>query len=200
MITVVLAEDQSLVRGALAALLEMDADLRVVAQCADGEQALDAILALDPDVVVTDIEMPKKTGLELAADIQSRKLRTRVIIVTTFGRAGYLRRALEAGVAGYLLKDRPSAELADAVRRVHAGGRAIDSELAADAWNERNPLSDRERMVLRLAEDGSTSATIATRLSLSDGTVRNYLSRAIAKTGARNRVGAIRIAGESGWL
>jgi two-component system response regulator DesR len=200
MITVVLAEDQSLVRGALAALLEMDPDLRVVAQCADGEQALDAILAHDPDVVVTDIEMPKKTGLELAADIQKRKLRTRVIIVTTFGRAGYLRRALEAGVAGYLLKDRPSAELADAVRSVHAGGRAIDPELAADAWNERNPLSERERTVLRLAEDGSTSATIATRLSLSDGTVRNYLSEAIGKVGAANRTEAARLARERGWL
>ena len=200
MITVVLAEDQSLVRGALAALLEMDSELQVVAQCADGAQALDAILAHDPDVVVADIEMPNKTGLELAADVQARKLRTRVIIVTTFGRAGYLRRALEAGVAGYLLKDRPSAELADAVRRVHAGGRAIDAELAADAWNERNPLSERERAVLRLAEDGSTSATIAARLALSDGTVRNYLSEAIGKTGAANRTEAARLARERGWL
>ena len=200
MITVVLAEDQSLVRGALAALLEMDSELQVVAQCADGAQALDAILAHDPDVVVADIEMPNKTGLELVADVQARKLRTRVIIVTTFGRAGYLRRALEAGVAGYLLKDRPSAELADAVRRVHAGGRAIDAELAADAWNERNPLSERERAVLRLAEDGSTSATIAARLALSDGTVRNYLSEAIGKTGAANRTEAARLARERGWL
>jgi two-component system response regulator DesR len=199
-ITVVLAEDQGLVRGALAALLEMEPDLRVVAQCADGKEALDAIVAHDPDVVVTDIEMPGKTGLELAVEIQALKLRTRVIIVTTFGRAGYLRRALEAGVAGYLLKDSPSAELADAVRRVHAGGRAIAPELAADAWNERNPLSDRERAVLRLAEDGSTSATIATRLSLSDGTVRNYLSEAIGKVGASNRTEAARLARERGWL
>jgi two-component system response regulator DesR len=200
MIRVVLVEDQSLVRGALAALLEMEPDLRVVAQCADGEAALDAVIAHDPDVVVTDIEMPKKSGLELATEIQVRKLRTRVIIATTYGRAGYLRRALEAGVAGYLLKDRPSAELADAVRRVHAGGRAIDSELAADAWNERNPLSERERIVLRLAEDGATSATIATRLSLSDGTVRNYLSEAIGKVGAANRTEAARLARERGWL
>jgi two-component system, NarL family, response regulator DesR len=199
-ITVVLAEDQSLVRGALAALLEMEPDLRVVAQCADGKEALDAIVAHDPDVVVTDIEMPRKTGLELAVEIQALKLRMRVIIVTTFGRAGYLRRALEAGVVGYLLKDSPSAELADAVRRVHAGGRAIAPELAADAWNERNPLSDRERAVLRLAEDGSTSATIATRLSLSDGTVRNYLSEAIGKVGAANRTEAARLARERGWL
>lgn len=200
MITVVLAEDQNLVRGALAALLDMEADLAVVAQCADGVEALRAIETHRPDVVVTDIEMPNSTGLELAAEIQARKLPTKVIIVTTFGRPGYLRRALEAGVTGYLLKDRPSTELAAAVRRVHAGSRAIDPELAADAWSEHDPLSDRERAVLRLAGEGVRSAAIAQQLGLSEGTVRNYLSEAIGKLGAANRVEAARIARERGWL
>jgi two-component system response regulator DesR len=200
MISIVLAEDQSLVRGALAALLEMESDLHVVAQCADGEEALRAVETHRPDVVVTDIEMPNKSGLELAAEILTRKLPTRVIIVTTFGRGGYLRRALEAGVAGYLLKDRPSAELAAAVRRVHAGGRAIDPDLAEGAWSEHDPLSERERAVLRLAGDGATSAVIAERLNLSEGTVRNYLSEAIGKLGAANRVEAARLARERGWL
>ena len=200
MIGIVLVEDQSLVRGALAALLEMEADLQVVAQCADGEEALEAIALHRPDVVVTDIEMPRKNGLELAAEIQARKLPVRVIVVTTFGRAGYLRRALEAGVTGYLLKDRPATELAAAVRRVHAGGRAIDPSLAADAWAEHDPLSDRERAVLRLAEEGTASAIIAKRLGLSEGTVRNYLSEAIGKIGASNRVEAARIARARGWL
>jgi two-component system response regulator DesR len=199
-ITVVLAEDQNLVRGALAALLDMEADLAVVAQCADGVEALRAIETHRPDVVVTDIEMPNSTGLELAAEIQARKLPTKVIIVTTFGRPGYLRRALEAGVTGYLLKDRPSTELAAAVRRVHAGSRAIDPELAADAWSEHDPLSDRERAVLRLAGEGVRSAAIAQQLGLSEGTVRNYLSEAIGKLGAANRVEAARIARERGWL
>jgi len=196
----VLAEDQNLVRGALAALLDMEADLAVVAQCADGVEALRAIETHRPDVVVTDIEMPNSTGLELAAEIQARKLPTKVIIVTTFGRPGYLRRALEAGVTGYLLKDRPSTELAAAVRRVHAGSRAIDPELAADAWSEHDPLSDRERAVLRLAGEGVRSAAIAQQLGLSEGTVRNYLSEAIGKLGAANRVEAARIARERGWL
>lgn len=200
MIGIVLVEDQSLVRGALAALLEMESDLHVVAQCADGEEALQAIEVHRPDVVVTDIEMPRKNGLELAAEIQARKLPVRVIIVTTFERAGYLRRALDAGVAGYLLKDGPASELAAAVRRVHAGGRAIDPSLAADAWTEHDPLTDRERAVLRLAEEGAASAAIAVRLSLSEGTVRNYLSDAIGKTGASNRVEAARIARGRGWL
>jgi len=200
MISVVLAEDQALVRGALGALLELEADIKVVAQCADGVEALQAVEEHRPDVVVTDIEMPKRSGLELAREVAERKLTTRVIIVTTFGRAGYLRRALDAGVAGYLLKDRPAAELAAAVRRVHAGGRAIDPDLAMDAWTERDPLSERERSVLRLAGEGATSAGIAEQLGLTEGTVRNYLSEAIGKVGAGNRVEAARIARERGWL
>jgi two-component system response regulator DesR len=197
---VLLAEDQALVRGALAALLRLEADITVVAQCANGAEALRAIEASAPDVVVTDIEMPEMTGLELATEIRARGLKTRVIIVTTFARAGYLRRALDAGVMGYLLKDRPAAELADAVRRVHAGSRVIDPELAVDAWTGTDPLTDRERTVLRLAAEGKSAGAIAGELHLSEGTVRNYLSEAIGKTGGTNRIEAARIARERGWL
>jgi len=199
-IRVVIAEDQALVRGALVALLALEPDIEVVAQAADGLAAFAAIEEHRPDVVVTDIEMPKKTGLELAAEIRARGLAVRVIIVTTFARAGYLRRALDAGVAGYLLKDRPAAELAAAVRAVHAGRRVIDPELAVDAWTGSDPLTDRERTVLRLAADGMTSAAIAQQIHLSEGTVRNYLSEAISKTGGANRIEAARIARERGWL
>lgn len=199
-IRVVLAEDQGLVRGALAALLGLEGDIDVVAQAADGDEAFALVRKHEPAVLVTDIEMPKRSGLELAADLQQLGARTRVIIVTTFARAGYLRRALDAGVAGYLLKDRPSSELAAAVRTVDAGGRAIDPMLALDSWTERDPLSDRERTVLRLAGEGLTAGTIAAQLHLSDGTVRNYLSEAIGKVGASNRIEAARIARERGWL
>jgi two-component system response regulator DesR len=199
-IRVVIAEDQALVRGALVALLALESDIEVVAQAADGLAALAAIEEQHPDVLVTDIEMPQKSGLDLAVDVRSRGLAVRVIIVTTFARAGYLRRALDAGVAGYLLKDRPAAELAAAVRAVHAGRRVIDPELAVDAWTGSDPLTDRERMVLRLAADGMTSAAIAQQIHLSEGTVRNYLSEAISKTGGANRIEAARIARERGWL
>jgi two-component system, NarL family, response regulator DesR len=200
MIRVLLAEDQSLVRGALQALLELEDDIEVVAQCKDGAEALEAALGLNPDVILTDIEMPGVTGLELALEVKKRGLKSKVVIVTTFARAGFLRRALEAGAAGYLLKDAPASELAQAVRRVHAGGRAIDPNLAAEAWSEADPLTDRERQVLRLAGEGHSSSDIASRLKLSEGTVRNYLSEAISKLGADNRVEAARIAREKGWL
>lgn len=200
MIRVLVAEDQAMVRGALAALLEIESDLEVIAQAGDGREALDLAARLRPDVLLTDIEMPELSGLELAAEIARLKLPTRVIILTTFARAGYLRRALEAGALGYLLKDSPAERLADAVRNVHAGARAVDPELAREAWTERDPLSDRERRVLRLAAQGLSSAAIAAQLSLSDGTVRNYLSDAILKLGAANRVEAARIARERGWL
>lgn len=200
MIRVLIAEDQSLVLGALAALLELEGDIEVVAQAKDGSRALELTLAQQPDVVLTDIEMPRMGGLELAAEIQQLGLKTRVIIVTTFARSGYLRRALEAGASGYLLKDAPSSELAAAVRRVHAGGRAIDPNLAAEAWEAPDPLTERERKVLKLAGDGRSSAEIAAELGLSEGTVRNYLSEAINKLGASNRVEAARIARDKGWL
>jgi two-component system response regulator DesR len=149
---------------------------------------------------LTDIEMPGRTGLEVAGEIKRGGLPTRVVILTTFARSGYLRRALEAGAVGYLLKDAPSSTLAAAIRTVHAGGRAIDPELAADAWSEPDPLTDRERQVLRLAGDGLANADIAGRLHLSEGTVRNYLSEAIRKLGATNRISAARRAREHGWL
>lgn len=201
---VVLAEDQAMVRGALAALLDLEGDIEVVAQAENGDQALAHVRAHAPDLLVTDIEMPGTTGLELASQVaalrQSGELSTKVVILTTFARAGYLRRALEAGASGYLLKDAPAAELAEALRRVHAGGRAIDPELALEAWSEQDPLTDRERRVLRMAAEGQTTAAIATDLGLSEGTVRNYLSEAIGKLGAHNRVEAARIARERGWL
>ncbi len=199
-ISVVIAEDQTMVLGALAALLVMDGDIRVLAQARNGKEALASVLQNIPDVLITDIEMPEMTGLELAADVQSRGLRTRVIILTTFARAGYLRRAMDAGARGYILKDRPAKELADAVRRVHKGLRVIDPELAAEAWGEPDPLTDRERQVLRLAGDGAATSDIATKLRLSEGTVRNYLSEAISKLGAGNRIEAARIARSHGWL
>jgi two-component system response regulator DesR len=200
MIRVVVAEDQAMVLGALAALLEIDGDLEVVGRARDGKQALDVCEALRPDVLLTDIEMPNMTGLELAAAVRKAGLPTRVIILTTFARGGYLRRALDAGAAGYVLKDSPAEQLANAVRRVHAGGRVIDPELAAGAWTEPDPLTDRERQVLRMAGEGRTSADIASLLNLSEGTVRNYLSEAISKLGAANRIEAARIARENGWL
>jgi two-component system response regulator DesR len=200
MIRVLIAEDQSMVLGALAALLEIENDIEVVGKAENGREALGLVERHRPDVLLTDIEMPEMTGLELAAEVSRRGLPTRVVILTTFARAGYLRRALDAGAAGYLLKDSPAETLANAVRQVHAGGRAIDPELAREAWTERDPLSDRERQVLRLAAEGLTSAAIASRLFLSEGTVRNYLSSAISKLGAANRVEAARMAREKGWL
>jgi len=199
-IRVVIAEDQGMVLGALAALLKMESDIEVLAQAANGRQALDAVASLKPDILITDIEMPELTGLEVAGEIKRRRLPTRVVIVTTFARSGYLRRAMDNGVTGYLLKDRPAAELAEAVRRVHRGLRVVDPELAADAWSEPDPLTDRERQVLRLAGDGLTSGDIADKLNLSEGTVRNYLSEIFSKIGAANRVEAARIARSKGWL
>ena len=200
MIRVLIAEDQAMVLGALAALLEIEGDIQVVGRAADGHEALELAESAQPDIVLADIEMPRKSGLELAAELKRRGHRARVLILTTFARPGYLRRALDAGAAGYLLKDAPSERLARAVRQVHAGGRAIDPELAAEAWSEPDPLTDRERQVLRLAGEGRTSAAIAGQLSLSEGTVRNYLSEAIAKLGAKNRVEAARLARARGWL
>jgi len=199
-IRLVLAEDQLMVLGALGSLLDLEPDLCVVGSAPDGEQALRQVVDLVPDVLLTDIEMPGLTGLELAAEVTRRRLPTRVVIVTTFARPGYVRRAMDAGAVGYLLKDSPARTLASAIRTVHAGGRSVDPELAAEAWGESDPLTDRERQVLRLAGDGLPNAEIAARLHLSDGTVRNYLSEAMSKLGAANRVAAARTARDRGWL
>jgi two-component system, NarL family, response regulator DesR len=199
-IRLVLAEDQAMVRGALAALLRLETDLAVVAEAGNGDAAWHAVQQHAPDLLVTDIEMPGMTGLELAQRLHAEGSTTRVVILTTFARAGYLRRALEAGVRGYLLKDAPSEQLAAALRQVHAGGRAIDPQLAAAAWDDADPLTERERAVLRLAGEGVKSAEIAERLHLSHGTVRNYLSEAIGKLGAANRIEAYRTARARGWL
>ncbi len=199
-IRVVIAEDQGMVLGALAALLEIEGDITVVAKARNGKEALQAVLIHKPDVFITDIEMPEMTGLDVAAELRSRHTGTRVIILTTFARAGYLRRALEAGASGYLLKDMRAEQLADAVRRVQQGLRVIDPELATEAWAEADPLTDRERQVLRLAGEGQSSGDIASDLGLSEGTVRNYLSEAISKLGAGNRIEAARLARTKGWL
>ncbi|MDC8015322.1 response regulator transcription factor [Tahibacter soli] len=200
MIRVLLAEDQAMVRGALSALLKLESDIDVIATAADGAEAWRLVQSNVPDVVVTDIEMPGLTGLELAQRIREHEIACKVVIVTTFARPGYLRRALEAGVVGYLLKDAPAEQLAEALRKVHRGGRVIDPQLAVDAWSEADPLNDRERQVLRLAGEGQSAGEIAQALHLSQGTVRNYLSEAIGKLGVGNRIEAYRLARQKGWL
>lgn len=201
MIRVLIAEDQALVLGALAALLRLEDDLDVVGQARNGEEALAQSRALLPDIVLTDIEMPVMTGLELAAALAAQASPAKVVIVTTFARSGYLRRAMAAGVRGYLLKDAPAEALAAAIRGVHRGERVIAPELALESWRgERDPLNERERQVLRLAGEGRSGAEIAQLLHLSEGTVRNYLSEAIGKLNAGNRVEAFRLARDAGWL
>jgi two-component system response regulator DesR len=200
MIRVLLAEDQAMVRGALAALLGLERDIAVVAVARDGEEAWQVLGSQPVDVLVADIEMPRLGGLELAQRVRAAGTRCRVVILTTFARPGYLRRALDAGAAGYLLKDSPAEKLADALRRVHAGGRAIDPDLAAEAWGDADPLTERERQVLRMAGEGMRASAIAQALLLSTGTVRNYLSEAIGKLGASNRIEAYQLARQKGWL
>ncbi|MFD0165883.1 response regulator [Streptomyces decoyicus] len=201
MIRVLLAEDQSMVREALAALLSLEDDLEVVAQAARGDEVLPAARAHPVDVALLDIEMPGLSGLDAAAALRAELPGVKIVILTTFGRPGYLRRAMEAGADAFLVKDAPAARLADAVRRVLRGERVIDPVLAAAALADgASPLTDREREVLRTAADGSTNAEIAGALHLSQGTVRNYLSTAIQKTGARNRAEAVRTARDKGWL
>ena len=200
MIRVLLAEDQAMVRGALSALLKLESDLDVIGSAADGAEAWTLVQHDCPDVVVTDIEMPQLTGLELAQRIGDRKFECKVIILTTFARPGFLRRALDAGVSGYLLKDAPAEQLAEAIRKVYRGGRAIDPQLALEAWSGDDPLNDRERQVLRLAGEGLSAGDIASQLHLSQGTVRNYLSEAIGKLGVSNRIEAYRLARQKGLL
>lgn len=198
-ISVVIAEDQGMVLGALAALLRLEQDFDVVGSALDGEQAYDLVRQLQPDILLTDIEMPGMSGIELAIKVAALKPAPRVVVLTTFGHAGYYRRALDAGAVGYMLKDAPAEQLAAALRRVRAGGRAIDPQLA-DVQFEADPLTSRERQVLRLVAEGCSNAEIASRLFLSHGTVRNYVSEALSKLNVGNRTAAARIAKEKGWL
>lgn len=201
MIRLLLADDQALVRGALAALLDLETDLEVVAQVGRGDEVVRAARAADVDVCLLDIEMPGMTGIEAAAALRAELPGVRSLVVTTFGRPGYVRRALEAGAAGFVVKDTPARELADAVRRVHAGLRVVDPELAAESLLAGpSPLTARETEILTLALDGSPVAVIAARAHLTAGTVRNHLSTAIGKTGATTRAEAARVAQANGWL
>nr|WP_277351450.1 response regulator transcription factor [Microbispora sp. CL1-1] len=196
-----MAEDQSMVRGALASLLGLEPDIEVVGEAADGEEVIAVAEATRPDIALLDIEMPGRDGISAAEQLRRRVPGCRVVILTTFGRPGYLRRAMEAGAVAFLVKDSPASELAAAIRRVLRGERVIDPGLAAAALSAGpNPLSPRERDVLSAAADGSTINDIALRLHLSEGTVRNYLSAAIQKTGARNRIEAVQKAQAQGWL
>jgi two-component system, NarL family, response regulator DesR len=198
---ILIADDQHLVRGALAALLGLEPDLEVVAEVSRGDKVVDTALAVRPDVALLDVEMPGLDGLAAAAALRGEAPWCKVLIVTTFGRAGYLRRAMEAGALGFVVKDAPAEQLADAVRRVARGERVVDPTLAAATLaGGVSPLTARERDALAAARDGATIADIAKRLFLSEGTVRNYLSSAISKTGTRNRVEALRVADENGWL
>jgi two-component system response regulator DesR len=200
-IKVLLAEDQGMMRGALALLLGLEPDIEVVAEVADGASVVETAVRERPDVALLDIEMPGIDGLTAAAELRRRLPGCKILILTTFGRPGYLRRAMEAGASGFLVKDGPVEELAAAIRRVLAGERVVDPALAAAALSAGpNPLTERERDVLAAAVDGSTVADIAARLHLSESTVRNYLSAAIGKTGSRNRIEAVRVARQQGWL
>jgi two-component system, NarL family, response regulator DesR len=201
MIKLLLADDQALVRGAMAALLDMEADLKVVAEVGRGDEVLAAARDHDIDVALLDVEMPGLDGVTAARELHKALPAVKVLMVTTFGRAGYLRQAMAAGASGFVVKDTPARQLADAVRRVHEGLRVVDPELAAQSLAQgESPLTDRESDVLRAARDGGTVADIARELRLSEGTVRNHLSSAIGKTGARTRAEAVRLALDNGWL
>ncbi len=200
-VRVLLAEDQAMVRGALSALLSLEDDIEIVAEVSRGDEVLPAALDTLPDVALLDIEMPGGDGLAAAALLHERLPSCLVVILTTFGRSGYLRRAMESGAVGFLLKDAPASQLAEAIRRATTGERVVDPALAAAALSEGdNPLTEREREVLAASEDGATIEDIAASLYLSEGTVRNYLSTAIKKLGTRNRVEAARLAENKGWL
>jgi two-component system, NarL family, response regulator DesR len=200
-ITLVIADDQAMLRGALAALLELEDDLTVVGVAGDGEAAVELVAQTAPDVCLMDIQMPGMDGIAATQAVRAVSANTRVLIVTTFARPGYLRAALDAGASGFVVKDAPVEQLADAVRRVHAGLRVVDPALAeASLFEGANPLSDREQQVLRLAADGRSAAAIASEVFLSAGTVRNNLSAAIGKVGAANRAQAVRIAQDKGWI
>ncbi len=201
MIRVLLADDQAMVRGALATVLGLESDIEVVAQIGSGDEVLAKAKETTPDVALLDVQMPGKDGLEAASELHGALPSCRIIICTTFGRPGYLARAMAAGAAGFVVKDAPPEQLVDAVRRVHSGLKVVDPALAAESLaTGASPLTGRERDVLKAAEDGSTVADIARALHLSEGTVRNHLSAAMGKTGARTRAEAVRLAEEHGWL
>jgi two-component system response regulator DesR len=200
-VRVLLAEDQAMVRGAIAALLALEGDIEIVAEVSRGDEVVTSALESGPDVALLDVEMPGGDGLDAAAALRERMPSCRVIILTTFGRAGYLKRAMENGAAGFLLKDAPSSELARAIHKVMQGERVVDPDLAALALSAGdNPLTEREQEVLAASEGGATIEDVAARLYLSEGTVRNYLSTAIKKLGTRNRIEAARLAEKRGWL
>ncbi len=200
MIRVLLAEDQAMVRGALAALLDLEGDIEIVAEAARGDEVIPKALDVRPDVALLDIEMPGGDGLSAAGGLRDRLPGCRVLILTTFGRSGYLRRAMESGAAGFLLKDAPASELAGAIRRAVAGERVVDPVLAATALSEEDPLTSREREILAVSSGGASAAEIAAKLYLSEGTVRNHLSTVIKKLGVHNRAEAARLAERKGWL
>ncbi len=202
MIKLLIAEDQTMLLTTLASLLDLEEDIEVVHQSPDGQNALEFVMDTNNgiDLIITDIEMPRLTGIELAQEIKKNKLNIKIIILTTFSRAGYLRRAMDAGVKGYMLKDAPSDELLAALRKIASGGKVISPELMQDSWMELDPLTEKERKALRLAKDGATTEQIAQTLHLTVGTVRNYLSSAASKLNAKNRIEAARIAHQNGWL
>lgn len=200
MIKIVLAEDQTMLRGALATLLSLEHDIEVIAQAEDGDSAYKLVKQLNPDILVTDIEMPGMSGIELAEKITQENLTTNIVIVTTFAKSGYLQRAISAGVKGYLLKDTPSEELAETIRQVSQGRTSIMTNAGDSATQISDPLSTRDRQILRLVESGLTNKEIGEELHLSAGTVRNYLAVTTEKLNASNRIEAFRIAREMGWL
>lgn len=199
-IRVLIAEDQRMLRGALALLLDFEEDIEVVGQAGDGKEALTLIAQLKPDVCLLDIEMPLMSGLEVAEEVQQMQSPCRIIILTTFARPGYFERAVQAGAQGYLLKDEPSERLAEAIRRVMGGRREVSPELVFGTVRDINPLTEREREILKLAAAGKSSSEIASTLHLSYGTVRNYMSEVLGKLGAKNRIEAIALAEEKGWI
>ncbi|WP_405106441.1 response regulator transcription factor [Paenibacillus sp. FSL K6-1217] len=200
MISIIIAEDQRLLRGAMASLLDLEDDIEVAGEAGDGAEALAQIERIQPDVCLMDIEMPLMSGLEVAELLKSRGCRTKIIILTTFARPGYFERGVKAGIQGYLLKDEPVDKLADAIRRVMAGGREVSPELVFGSLREENPLSDREREILKLAAAGRSAGEIASALHLSYGTVRNYISEILSKLAVKTRIEAVRLAEDKGWM
>ncbi|WP_339221818.1 response regulator transcription factor [Paenibacillus sp. FSL H8-0332] len=200
MIRIIIAEDQRLLRGAMASLLDLEDDIEVAGEAGDGAEALALIERVQPDVCLMDIEMPLMSGLEVAEILKSRGCATKIIILTTFARPGYFERGVKAGIQGYLLKDEPVDKLADAIRRVMAGGREVSPELVFGSLREENPLSDREREILKLAAAGRSAGEIAAALHLSYGTVRNYISEILSKLAVKTRIEAVRLAEEKGWM